>query len=100
VIVNKDCYIDIPNSFTPNNDGVNDYFFPRQLMGKSISGFSMKVFNRWGQVIFETTKTDGRGWDGKFNGKDQPSGVYIYQMQAILDNGKQEEYTGNVTLLR
>lgn len=100
VIVNKDCYIDVPNSFTPNGDGVNDYFFPRQLLGKSLSGFSMKVFNRWGQVVFETSKTDGRGWDGKFNGKDQPSGVYIYQMQATLDNGRQENYTGNVTLLR
>lgn len=100
MIVNKDCYIDIPNSFTPNGDGVNDYFFPRQLLGKSVKSFSMKVFNRWGQVIFETNRPDGRGWDGKFNDKDQPSGVYIYQMQAVLDNGKQENYTGNVTLLR
>ncbi len=100
VIVHKDCYIDVPNSFTPNGDGVNDYFFPRQLLGKSIASFSMKIFNRWGQLIFETTKTDGRGWDGKFNGKDQPSGVYIYQIQAVLDNARQENYTGNVTLLR
>ena len=100
MIVNKDCYIDVPNSFTPNGDGVNDYFFPRQLLGKSLNGFSMKVFNRWGQVVFETTKTDGRGWDGRFNGKDQPSGVYVYQMHAVLDNGRQEDYTGNVTLLR
>jgi gliding motility-associated-like protein len=100
VIVNKDCYIDIPNSFTPNGDGVNDYFFPRQLLGKSLKTFSMKVFNRWGQVVFETNKIDGRGWDGKFNGKDQPSGVYVYQMQAVLDNGRQEDYTGNVTMLR
>lgn len=100
IVVNRDCYIDVPNSFTPNNDGVNDYFFPRQLLAKSLSGFTMQVFNRWGQVIFETTKTNGRGWDGTFNGKDQPSGVYIYQMHVVLANGKQEEYTGNVTLLR
>lgn len=100
MIVRKDCYIDIPNSFTPNGDGVNDYFFPRQLLGKSISGFSMQVFNRWGQVIFETTTANGRGWDGKFNDKDQPSGVYIYQINVVLNANKPEKYTGNVTLLR
>lgn len=100
MIVAKDCYIDVPNSFTPNGDGVNDYFFPRQLLGKSIHTFSMQVFNRWGQKIFETTKTDGRGWDGKFNEKDQPTGVYIYQINVVLENNKAEKYTGNVTLLR
>jgi gliding motility-associated-like protein len=100
MIVNKDCYIDVPNSFTPNGDGVNDYFFPRQLLGKSILAFKMQVFNRWGQIVFETSKTDGRGWDGKFNDKDQPTGVYIYQINVVLDGNKQEKYTGNVTLLR
>jgi len=100
VEVGKDCYVDVPNSFTPNGDGVNDYFFPRQLLGQSIAAFRMQVFNRWGQVVFETGKTDGRGWDGKFNGKDQPSGVYIYQIQVTLANGRAEKYTGNVTLLR
>jgi gliding motility-associated-like protein len=98
--VNKDCYIDIPNSFTPNGDGINDYFFPRQLMGKNIAQFKMQIVNRWGQVLFETTRTDGRGWDGKFNGKDQPAGVYIYMIDATLANQKIEKYTGNVTLLR
>lgn len=100
MIVTKDCYIDVPNSFTPNNDGNNDYFFPRQLLGKSIMNFKMQVMNRWGQVIFETAKIDGRGWDGKFNEKDQPTGVYVYLIEVVLDNGKAEQYTGNVTLLR
>lgn len=100
MIVNKDCYIDIPNSFTPNGDGVNDYFFPRQLLGKSILSFKMQIFNRWGQSIFETSKTDGRGWDGKFNGKNQPGGVYIYKIDVVLEGNKLEHYTGNVTLLR
>jgi gliding motility-associated-like protein len=100
MIVNKDCYIDVPNSFTPNGDGVNDYFFPRQLLGKSLAGFKMQIFNRWGQIVFDTNKTDGRGWDGKFNDKDQPSGVYIYTINVVLENGKQEKYTGNVTMLR
>jgi len=98
--VTKDCYVDIPNSFTPNGDGTNDYFFPRMLLGKSVSTFKMQVFNRWGQVIFETVRSDGRGWDGKFNDKDQPTGVYIYIIDVSFENGKVEHYTGNVTLIR
>jgi gliding motility-associated-like protein len=98
--VNKDCYTDIPNGFTPNGDGVNDYFYPRQLLSKGVVGFTMTVYNRWGEKVFETTTTNGRGWDGKFNGKDQPMGVYIYKMTAIMQNGRNEEYTGNITLIR
>lgn len=98
--VNKDCYADIPNVFTPNGDGVNDYFFPRQLLSKGVVGFSMTVFDRWGQKIFETTSSNGRGWDGKFNDKEQPMGVYIYQMTVALKNGRTENFNGNVTLVR
>ncbi|WP_190277280.1 PKD domain-containing protein [Taibaiella lutea] len=98
--IKKDCYTDIPNSFTPNGDGVNDYFFPRQLLSQGVVGFSMQVFNRWGQVIFETANANGRGWDGKFNEKEQPQGVYIYQIQVALKNGRSENYKGNVTLIR
>lgn len=101
MIVNKDCYVDIPNSFTPNGDGVNDYFFPRQLLTKGVKGFSMQVFNRWGQIVFQTEQPDGRGWDGRFNEKEQPAGVYIYVIKGVvLKNGQQEQYTGNLTLLR
>jgi gliding motility-associated-like protein len=98
--IKKDCYTDIPNSFTPNGDGVNDYFFPRQLLSQGVVGFNMQVFNRWGQVIFEATNANGRGWDGKFNEKEQPQGVYIYQIQVSLKNGRSENYKGNVTLIR
>jgi gliding motility-associated-like protein len=96
----KDCYIDIPNAFTPNGDGENDYFFPRELLSSSVVGFSMQLMNRWGQKMFETTQTNGRGWDGKFNGADQPDGVYIYLIKATFSNGATESYQGNVTLLR
>lgn len=98
--VNKDCYIDIPNVFTPNGDGVNDYFLPRQLLSKGVVGFTMTVFNRWGQKVFESASANGRGWDGKFNDKNQPMGVYIYQINAVMKNGRTENYSGNVTLMR
>lgn len=96
----KDCYIDIPNAFSPNNDGINDYFFPRQMLTEGIVKFKMNIFNRWGQIIFETTSINGRGWDGKFNDKDQPEGVYVYMIDVELKNDKTEHYTGNLTLLR
>lgn len=96
----KDCYIDIPNSFTPNNDGVNDYFLPRQLLSKSVAKFSMKIFDRWGEQVFKTESINGRGWDGKFNGKNQPVGVYVYMIDVTFSNGSKEYYQGNTTLLR
>jgi gliding motility-associated-like protein len=96
----KDCYLNIPNSFSPNGDGLNDYFLPRQLLSEGLMKFKMTVFNRWGQVIFETAKIDGRGWDGKFNDKEQPGGVYVYLIEATIKNGIHEQYQGNVTLLR
>lgn len=100
VIVSKDCHIDIPNAFTPNEDGANDYFFPRQLLSKKLERFHMKIVNRWGQVVFQTSNTDGRGWDGRFQGDPQPAGVYIYQINLTLHPGKEEQYMGNLTLLR
>ncbi len=100
VQVFKDCYIDIPNVFTPNGDGSNDYFLPRQLLSRSVRGFAMQVFNRWGEVVFKTDKIDGRGWDGKFGGKDQPVGAYVYLIEVEFANGTKEQYQGNVTLLR
>jgi gliding motility-associated-like protein len=100
VHIDKDCYIDIPNAFTPNGNGGNDYFFPRQLLSSSVSAFQMQILNRWGQLIFETRQKDGRGWDGRFNGSDQPAGVYIYLIKVSFANGVSESYQGNVTLLR
>lgn len=100
VEVSKGCYLDVPNAFTPNGDGVNDYFFPRQLLSGNVVQFRLQVFNRWGQTVYETVRKEGRGWDGRFNGKDLEGGVYVYAISITLDNGFTEQYNGNVTLLR
>ena len=92
--------MDIPNVFTPNGDGLNDYFFPRTLLTSGLTSFSMKIFNRWGQEIFATTTTDGRGWDGKLNDVPQPEGVFVYIIEATFKDGQHEHRQGNVTLLR
>ncbi len=100
VTVVRSCYIDIPNVFTPDGDGLNDYFFPRELLSMNVTKFHMRVFNRWGTLIFETNRTDGRGWDGRFNGEIQPGGVYVYMIKAEIDSHIEEVHNGNVTLIR
>jgi gliding motility-associated-like protein len=100
VVVVSDCYMDIPNVFSPNGDGVNDYFFPRQLLTRGMIEFSMTIYNRWGQQVYQTTSIDGRGWDGNFNNIPQPIGVYVYIIDATFKDGQVEHHKGNVTLLR
>ena len=93
------CEIDIfiPNSFSPNDDGINDFAEP---LGKDFSGLSLEVYNRWGGKVFETT-TGPFAWDGKFDSKKANEGVYVlifkYQNQR---NGKEELISGDVLLVR
>jgi gliding motility-associated-like protein len=100
VRVLEDCYLNVPNSFTPNNDNLNDYFNPMEQMSRGVTNYTMRIYNRWGETVFETTNINGRGWDGMFGNKAQPMGVYVYQIDATFKNGKKQNFTGNVTLLR
>jgi gliding motility-associated-like protein len=100
VIVRNDCYLDIPNVFTPNNDGVNDYFFPRQFLTKGLISFRMSIYNRWGEMIYQSQALDGRGWDGSYNGVPQPEGVFVYIIDAVFKDGQKEHHQGNITLMR
>ena len=100
ITVHNACYLDIPTAFTPNNDGLNDNFFPRELLSSRLTRFKMQIYDRWGQMIFESTKLDGRGWDGTYNDKPQPKGVYIYLIEAQIEGRSLEKYQGNVSLIR
>lgn len=100
VTIGNDCYLNIPNIFTPNGDGVNDYFLPREWLSKGLTQFRMVIYNRWGNLIFETTSVDGRGWDGKYNDEPQPEGVFVYSIDATFKDGQKEHHQGNLTLLR
>ncbi|MES2702930.1 MAG: PKD domain-containing protein [Bacteroidota bacterium] len=100
VVVASDCYMNIPNVFTPNGDGVNDFFYPRSLLSRGLTAFNMNIYNRWGQLIFETTSLSGAGWDGKLNGVPQPQGVFVYVVDATFRDGQKEHHQGNVTLIR
>jgi gliding motility-associated-like protein len=98
--IKRDCYLNIPNSFSPGGDGLNDYFLPRELLSSGLKTFKMNIYNRWGENIFSTTSIDGRGWDGMYNGEQQPMGVYVYVIEVEYANAIRKNYTGNVTLIR
>ncbi len=92
--------IHIPNAFTPNGDNLNDYF---QMIGENlqnISNFQIQIFNRWGQIIFESIDPDFK-WDGTFLSLDVPIGAYVYQIKYHdNNNSRQELIKGNTTVIR
>ncbi len=87
---------DVPTAFTPNGDGQNDLFFVRGGPFKSIN---VRVYNNWGQLIFETND-QLEGWNGTFNGTEQPIGVFVWVVEVEMLNDKKIKKTGDVTLLR
>jgi gliding motility-associated-like protein len=86
----------IPNTFTPNNDGVNDYL---RVYGYIIQEMNFEVFNQWGEKIFQS-RNQSIGWDGTHSGKAQPSGVYMYVGQFILRDGTIITRKGSINLIR
>ncbi|WP_341841258.1 PKD domain-containing protein [Chitinophaga caseinilytica] len=92
----------IPNTFTPNGDGQNDIFYVRGRGVRTIKSF--RVFNRWGQLVFERANCQsddpGCGWDGRFAGQALPPDVFVYYAEIVCDSGEPMTLKGNVTLLR
>lgn len=93
VLVNTEPVLDVPNAFSPNN---GDYRILRRGAA-TLSYF--RIFNRWGNVVFETTDIN-KGWDGKLKDTPQPVGVYIYTIEAVTPGGKVFHKEGNLTLIR
>jgi len=94
VLVEGSLYI--PNAFTPNGDGINDFFGPE---AKDVTRFSLKIFNRWGEVIF-TSNNLKNSWDGTFKGKTAQNDVYVYQLNYEFNTGKTSNFVGRVTLIQ
>lgn len=95
VLANPEIYV--PNTFTPNGDGANDVFLVR---GPNFAIFYFAVYNRWGQLLFETTDPS-EGWDGTFKGKSSDPGVFGYYIRAKCSENSEEIFKkGNVTLIR
>ena len=86
----------IPSAFTPNGDGKNDVF---RVLGGEIKELDMKVFNRWGQLIFSTHER-AKGWDGTYNGEAQPLGIYVYVVKLVSKDGTVINKKGTVVLIK
>jgi gliding motility-associated-like protein len=99
---------EVPNVFTPNGDGKNDEF---KLELYSVKSYSVKIFNRWGRLVYEFQESDvspgaadkksSKGWDGKINGKLASPGTYFYVVEAEgrEEEGKRYIERGSLTLL-
>lgn len=95
VVTNPELYI--PNTFTPNGDGHNDVF---KVRGPYFGVYYFAVYNRWGELMFETTDPK-EGWDGNYKGKPSDPGVFGYYVKAKCGEQSEEIFRkGNVTLIR
>jgi len=95
----------IPNTFSPNNDGINDTF---SILFDATSGveniISLQVYNRWGVLMFERTNflpnNGASGWKGDYRGRYLDTGVYLYKINMAFEDGSTLLMSGDVTLLR
>jgi gliding motility-associated-like protein len=91
-----DIKLEIPNVFTPNGDGFNDYFM---INNPTHVNYTLEVFNRWGSPVF--VGSQNYFWDGSFNGEPAPTGAYFYVLKAATTDGTfTQDFHGSVTILR
>jgi gliding motility-associated-like protein len=95
-IIQDNNYIFIPNTFTPNGDGINDLF---NVTITNIKDYYIRIFNRWGQQLFES-KSILNSWDGTYQGRKAPFGVYYYVIDAIGTDNAVLKRAGYITIIR
>ena len=92
----------LPNTFSPNKDGMNDVFYPRGNGIYSVKSF--KIFDRWGELVFEknnfAANDASSGWNGIYKGKLANTDVYVYMIEVFCEAGNTLGFKGNVTLLQ
>ncbi len=98
MILAHSCYIAVPNAFTPNKDGLNDYLYP--LNAYKAVDLQFRVYNRVGQLVFQTRDWTNK-WDGSFKGQPADLGTYVWILQYTdRDTGKRVEQKGSTILLK
>lgn len=106
VRVNKEFDIYVPNIFSPNFDGFNDYFTVKSVNGAEFKIKTLQIFDRWGELLFKKddftfgNHENSLGWDGKFKEKPCSPGVYVYYIEYLNANGEPLKLAGDVTLVR
>jgi len=97
VSVVKQLNVHVPTGFTPNSDGLNDFF---TILGSGVERFQLQVFNRWGELIFKSQSLNNK-WDGYYKGSIVPMGVYVYKLTAVSADKKESlSKSGTVTVGR
>ncbi len=96
VVVLDEVNVWIPNSFSPNGDGVNDVFY---ALGTNITDFNIQVYNRWGDLVF-TTNDPKIGWDGKVENQDAVQDVYVIFAKYKTIQNTYESKSGRLSLIR
>ena len=92
------CLIEVPTAFTPNNDGLNDYFRPHNAL--KADNYDFRIYNRWGQLVFMSNNWQDK-WDGRINGVEQTTGVYVWMLRYNKKDNNQPVFRkGTVTLIR
>ena len=100
VVVEEDLVYFVPNAFTPDGDEFNQVFQPVFTTGFDPSDFNMTIFNRWGEIVFET-EDHAFGWDGSYNGLLVPEGVYTWKIEfKILTNDERKSIIGHLNVLK
>lgn len=106
VTIRIDHDIKIPNAFTPGSTGDDSEYDPGSLtnsvfypFSEYVADFRMSVFNRWGELIFESTDIH-KGWNGTYRGEPCPQDVYVYRMDFEFTDGRKETRVGDITLFR
>jgi len=86
----------VANAFTPNGDGKNDVVY---VHNENIKSLKFYVYDQWGELLY-VSQSQQNGWNGTFKGKTEPAGVYVYYLEAIMNDGQQVKKKGTITLLR
>jgi gliding motility-associated-like protein len=98
--VNSDALYYVPNAFTPDGNEFNNVFLPVFTSGFDPFTYRLRIYNRWGEVVFDS-QDHMMGWDGNFQGKMSPSGLYTWKIEyKSLTNGFKKSINGHVQLLR
>ncbi|MCX6317819.1 MAG: gliding motility-associated C-terminal domain-containing protein [Bacteroidetes bacterium] len=95
--VEDNCYIAVPTAFTPDNDGMNDHLYP--LNAFKARDLLFRVYNRYGQLVF-TSRDHSQKWDGRINGVDQNTGVYVWMLDYTDVSGRRISLKGTSVLIR
>jgi gliding motility-associated-like protein len=101
-IVCKDVNLYMPNTFSPNGDGMNDIYYPR---GRGIQQVrSFKIFNRWGEMVYQRENFNANdasaGWDGRYRGRELAPDVFVWIIDVVCDNNTLITQKGDVALVR